>query len=113
MLRKTGIALLISICLAACNPTGERKASRHETPLETIPVRDTAAQQPIVTGDNSQNSLDWNGTYEATLPCADCPGIKTILTLVADQTFTLSSTYLEDQYEEHRYRRQRNDHLAK
>ena len=30
---------------------------------------------------NSRNSLDWAGTYEGVLPCADCPGIKTRLTL--------------------------------
>ena len=30
---------------------------------------------------NSRNSLDWAGTYEGVLPCADCPGTKTRLTL--------------------------------
>lgn len=27
------------------------------------------------------------GTYEGTLPAADCPGIKTVLTLNADSTY--------------------------
>lgn len=44
---------------------------------------------------NSQNSVDWMGTYEATLPCADCPGIKTVLVLHEDKTFEMSSEYLE------------------
>jgi len=35
----------------------------------------------------SQNSLDWAGVYEGVLPCADCPGIKTSLTLNRDGTF--------------------------
>lgn len=87
---------MLSVSLGACNNTGERTASRHETPLEAIPAKDTALQQPHATGDNSQNSLDWAGTYEATLPCADCPGIKTILVLTRDNTFNISSTYLED-----------------
>ncbi|TYR37899.1 copper resistance protein NlpE [Sphingobacterium phlebotomi] len=44
---------------------------------------------------NSQNSVDWMGTYEAVLPCADCPGIKTVLVLHEDETFQISSEYLE------------------
>src|SRR5271166_5516351 len=35
----------------------------------------------------SQNSLDWAGVYGGVLPCADCPGIKTRLTLNRDGTF--------------------------
>ena len=40
---------------------------------------------------NSQNSLDWSGTYKGITPCADCEGIETILTLNADvqRSFTL------------------------
>lgn len=44
---------------------------------------------------NSQNSIDWMGVYEATLPCADCPGIKTIVTLHEDETFEIRGEYLE------------------
>ena len=29
------------------------------------------------------------GTYEGTLPAADCPGIKTVLTINADSTYQL------------------------
>lgn len=95
MLRRTGIAVLLSLNLAACNNSGEKTAAQSDT-LASVPVlQDTAQQAPVATGDNSQNSLDWNGTYEATLPCADCPGIKIILTLIQDNTFTLSSTYQE------------------
>ena len=35
------------------------------------------------------------GTYEGTLPAADCPGIKTVLTLNADSTYQYSADYLE------------------
>jgi heat shock protein HslJ len=38
---------------------------------------------------NSQNSLDWAGTYEGVLPCADCPGTKTRLTLNYDGSYRL------------------------
>jgi uncharacterized lipoprotein NlpE involved in copper resistance len=44
--------------------------------------------------DNSQNSLDWQGTYKGITPCADCEGIETEITLNADLTFTLKTKYL-------------------
>ena len=44
---------------------------------------------------NSRNALDWAGTYEGVLPCADCPGIRTRLTLRQDGTYELSRLYIE------------------
>ena len=38
---------------------------------------------------NSRNSLDWAGTYEGVLPCADCSGTKTRLTLNRDDSYRL------------------------
>jgi heat shock protein HslJ/uncharacterized lipoprotein NlpE involved in copper resistance len=45
----------------------------------------------------SQNSLDWAGVYEGVLPCADCPGIETRLTLSRDGSYELSTRYLDRQ----------------
>ena len=42
----------------------------------------------------SQNSLDWAGICEGVLPCANCPGIKTRLTLNNDNTFERVGQYL-------------------
>jgi len=36
-----------------------------------------------------------SGTYEGTLPCADCPGLKTLITFNSDGTFHMEETYLE------------------
>ena len=44
---------------------------------------------------NSQNALDWAGVYQGILVCADCPGIKTRLTLVNDGSYTLDSQQLK------------------
>ncbi|MCM3905612.1 MAG: amidohydrolase family protein [Pyrinomonadaceae bacterium] len=44
---------------------------------------------------NSRNSLDWATTYQGTTPCADCPGIKTILTLSQNGTYLLSTQYID------------------
>jgi copper homeostasis protein (lipoprotein) len=36
-----------------------------------------------------------SGTYEGTLPCADCPGLQTLITLNPDGTFYMEEFYLE------------------
>ncbi len=43
---------------------------------------------------NASNSLDWQGTYRGTLPCADCEGIETELTINQDNTYELKTSYL-------------------
>ena len=35
------------------------------------------------------------GTYEGTLPAADCPGIKTVLTIHADSTYEIKQDYID------------------
>jgi len=36
-----------------------------------------------------------SGTYEGILPCADCPGLQTLITFNSDSTFYMEETYLE------------------
>lgn len=50
---------------------------------------------PVQVSDNSMTSLDWDGTYQGILPCADCPGIKTQLVLNKDLTYQIKTSYLE------------------
>ena len=53
----------------------------------------SAPQAPdprLPSGDNSRNSLDWQGTYVGTVPCADCPGIRMRIELKDDGTFARS-----------------------
>ena len=45
-------------------------------------------------GDTSQNSLDWKGVYSGVLPCADCSGIATKMTLRENNTYVLQTQYL-------------------
>lgn len=42
----------------------------------------------------SANSLDWDGTYRGILPCADCEGVQTTVTLNRDNTYLIESIYL-------------------
>lgn len=45
----------------------------------------------------SRISLDWAGTYEGLLPCADCEGILTVITLNDDNSFTKKEAYLKNE----------------
>ncbi|OOE82349.1 hypothetical protein BZG25_00400 [Salinivibrio sp. ML198] len=52
------------------------------------------AVNEMVDHHNAKLSLDWNGTYQGVVPCADCEGIDTTLTLNPDNTYSLTKTYL-------------------
>src|SRR5690606_18798136 len=72
----------LALLLAACG--GDPR-----TPVpsaEGAPAADPA--------DNSRNSLDWAGTYRGVLPCADCEGIETVITLAEDGSFREHTRYL-------------------
>ena len=76
-------ALLLAAALGGCMPRAE--------------LQSEASAAAPVDGHNSRNSLDWAGSYEGVLPCADCPGIKTQLVLHPDGRFDLSTQYLDRQ----------------
>ena len=54
----------------------------------------TTFPKEIQIADNSMTSIDWPGTYQGILPCADCEGIKTRLVLNKDLTYSLKTSYL-------------------
>jgi heat shock protein HslJ len=43
---------------------------------------------------SSRQSLDWEGFYSGTLPCADCEGIQMEILLKKDQSYEMASRYL-------------------
>lgn len=54
-------------------------------------------QQDTTVVENIHSSgivIDYVGIYEGTLPCADCEGIKTKLTIKNDTTYELKGMYL-------------------
>lgn len=90
------IAAATGMLLASC--------SKKEKPAETtisevtkteVKTDSTSTESGIDDGHNAQNSLDWAGTYEGTVPCADCPGIKTTITLNDNGSFAITEEYLE------------------
>lgn len=44
---------------------------------------------------NARNALDWAGVYHGVLPCADCPGIETVIVLAEDGTYRHLTKYLD------------------
>ena len=80
------IVVITTLLLAACNPAPEQPA-----PASDMPETD---QDSVDTAHNSRNSLDWPGTYVGTVPCADCEGIRTTVTLRADGSFERELLYL-------------------
>jgi heat shock protein HslJ len=82
----------ISLCLAAlfvaaCGSpdTGSQNTPTPESNDDAM-VADTAH--------NSRNSLDWPGSYNGFLPCADCEAIQTTVTLRADGSFERTLVYV-------------------
>jgi len=71
-------ACIAVLVLCACSQMG-------------MPQGETMPAQPH----SSRDSLDWAGTYEGTLPCADCPGIRTTVQLRMDGTFTMTQLYVD------------------
>ena len=69
-------------------------------PADTTTPPDVSAVMPAEEaarpdGHTSKNSLDWAGTYSGVLPCADCPGIETVVTLRSDGTCERSTFYID------------------
>ena len=85
--------VLMALTVIACNK--KETTTTEETTITTDTIKQPETDTAFQDAHTSQNSLDWFGTYEATLPCADCPGIKTTVTLNKDETFTYVSEYLE------------------
>jgi uncharacterized lipoprotein NlpE involved in copper resistance len=59
-------------------------ACKDEPKTKTV---EPSLEKSVPLGDTSENALDWNGQYKGTLPCADCEGIATTLTLKSDGSF--------------------------
>jgi len=52
------------------------------------------SKKAIATGDNSMTSIDWQGTYQGILACADCEGIQIQLQLISDLSYLLETKYI-------------------
>ncbi len=46
---------------------------------------------------SSRTSLDWQGTYYGVLPCADCEGIETVISIFYNHTFVKKTRYIGEE----------------
>jgi copper homeostasis protein (lipoprotein) len=92
MLKMQILSLSFLTLLTACEPAPK------EPPVEPQTAEpassQTEARSAVADSHNSANALDWAGVYNGVLPCADCEGIQTSLTLHQDQSYQLSTSYL-------------------
>lgn len=92
-------ALVIAgFTMAACgntttNTNTDNAGETYADVTNTTGVPASTQVVPIDTTHNSRSSLDYQGTYRGVLPCADCEGIRTEITLRGDN-YTLKRTYL-------------------
>lgn len=77
---------LSGIILLSCNQTSKNQRTSNEKPT----VVDSAIPDKL----NSYNSLDVDGEYKGTLPCADCEGIETTIRLNPDKSYVKQIIYL-------------------
>lgn len=75
------LPILAAFILSSCEKKEEEVITR--TPAEVVDDKHTA-----------QNSLDIVGTYRGVLPCADCEGIETEISLLPDETYLKKTKYL-------------------
>lgn len=84
---------IVMITAVGCKEEKRPEAFDNEVlPKEVVDSVDT---ESVDNAHTSNNSLDWAGTYSGVSPCADCPGIKTDITLGKDNTYSLQEQYLE------------------
>ena len=81
--------LLMVVCLCSCS---EDKKAEQSTAQDTVSTMKVMTESNVVsaaidTAHHSQNSLDWVGTYQGTLPCDDCDGMETTVILNKDLTY--------------------------
>lgn len=82
------LALALALSIVSCKQNNKKETNTVETDQQDTEVVD---------GHSSEMALEWAGTYEGIFPCADCPGIKTTITLHDDKTYKLVQDYMDNQ----------------
>ena len=80
------VAALAAAIMGSCNG---KKTTQNETNSDSTSVADTTVAAESI------SLAAVAGIYEGTLPAADCPGIKTAITINADSTYQLKQDYID------------------
>lgn len=78
------IGLVITISFSSCKKEVEMKNDEV--------IADSTAVEMVTDDHNAMNSLDYQGTYVGSLPCADCEAIETII-ILRDDSFEKEEVY--------------------
>lgn len=78
--------VVLSILVISCNNKNTEKLTDEST-NDSIPAA-------MIDHHTSKIALDYIGSYNGILPCADCEGIETDLSLEDDKNFVLKTKYL-------------------
>jgi len=87
-------SLALLILVLGCKPKTEKTREQEDISNPPTDRIETDSTNIIAEEHNSRDSLDWHGTYQGTLPCADCEGIKTSITLFESGAYTRTVMYL-------------------
>lgn len=85
---KNNLMIFAVMSLALMTSCNGNKTAQNAVNNDSVNVADTAVNENI-------DLASVAGTYEGTLPAADCPGIKTVLTINADKTYELKQDYID------------------
>lgn len=94
LLQITCLSLIMTLAIGCKEEKKPEVLNNEILPKEVVDSVDEESTT-IDKAHSSANSLDWAGTYSGVTPCADCPGIKTDMTLNSDSTYALQEQYLE------------------
>lgn len=83
---------IVALVVAGCKPPEPDATTPPLAPVTPIAL-EAGASSPDP-AHNARNSLDWQGTYRGVLPCADCEGIETVVSLGGDSAYRIQSRYL-------------------
>lgn len=90
-------ALATVAALAACGPYVKTTVATADATTTVEKVGSKTRATTVVTpvpGTGARSTVKWAGTYAGTLPCADCPGIATAITLGLQGTYQMTETYI-------------------
>lgn len=85
---KNNLMIFAVMSLALMTSCNGNKTAQNVVNNDSVNVTDTAVNENV-------DLASVAGTYEGTLPAADCPGIKTVLTINADKTYELKQDYID------------------
>ena len=98
----------MGMTMMACPGEGENIFMRTLEKIDSYSISEDGKTLNFIMGDiammrfekvsidshNSQNSIDWQGTYKGITPCGDCEGIETEITLNENLSYVMKTKYL-------------------